>query len=73
MRAFDPERQIRPVTLDARRVGRENIEYQLVGGNGHVTQLCLDLAGIDAGEPSPVPVVTCMSVGGGLASSEVAR
>jgi hypothetical protein len=57
----DPAGVIRPGTLDARLTGREILEYQpLAHHPAQPVELCLDLAAMDASEPSPVPVVTCV-------------
>ena len=65
MRVYDPEYQLRPALLDARARGREVLEYQLVEPGvvpGPNAELCLDIAGVDRGEPSSLPVVACTPV-----------
>ena len=61
MTAYDPDGELRPAKLDARREGRENIEYQVPT---HIAErpvtLCLDFSGVDAGADEPRPVIACV-------------
>jgi hypothetical protein len=60
VRPYDPGRVIRQGLLEARTTGTESIEYQSPRRGVRVVELCMDLAGIDANEPSPRPVVVCL-------------
>lgn len=57
---YDPAGELRALRIDARRTGREQIEY---GGAVAVAMICADLGAVDgAGGP---PQVVCMSRAGG--------
>ncbi|HVK75473.1 MAG TPA: hypothetical protein VM734_19220 [Kofleriaceae bacterium] len=59
MSAFDPHRELRAAPLDARRAGRERIEYRVARDfSGGAVQVCLDLGGITSGGRT---VVTCLA------------
>jgi len=72
MRMFDPALVVRPGLLEARSAGSETIEFQVPGDpTAHALELCLDLAGVDAGADLDRPVIACLG-GSAPAVAEVA-
>lgn len=66
MQVYDPDLELRPALLDARARGREVLEYQPIRPGvtpGPNAELCLDIAEIDRGEPSSLPIVACTPLG----------
>jgi hypothetical protein len=69
---YDPEHAIRPLRMDARMVGGENIEWhQARSGANPPVRLCLDLAGLDAEAPRGRPVIICIPAQGSWSMSRV--
>ncbi len=63
---YDPAGELRPARIDARRTGREAIEY---AGARDVRMICADLGGLDGGD-GPSQVV-CLDVGVAVAVAGV--
>lgn len=74
LRVYDPKRQIRRGTLDARAVGSENLEYTLPEQAAPPVRLCLDLSALNASMRHQGPSVqVCIPVFGGPAVTTLAR
>lgn len=54
---YDPRAELRPKALEARRAGREYVEYQAADMGTEPDQLCLDVSRLDRDAP-PGPAVT---------------
>lgn len=64
---FDPGGEIRPLPLDGRLVGRENIEYQTSPSGADLASLCLAIGAIAGPDAAPMPPVCFRFTSGRLA------
>jgi hypothetical protein len=63
LQMFDPAGVVRAGMLEARMVGREDIEWSLPSGaTEQPAQLCLDLAGLDPAAALDRPVIACVEL-----------